>query len=319
VTQRPDDPAWSAPPADASPDAERMAALLDDRLRGAERDALLARLADSEEELALFADAAAIQRELEAEDEAAAVPGVLPLRRPARPARGVDRRLVLLAAVLAGVTLLPLAWRAGQGGAVREPSQAVAMLENPAAGLPKDWVYTPAWSGTRGGQGDPLTDETLSVRMGAYMVNLELAVRARDAEQTRWVADRVASDLTNAGTSGTVVAGAFRRLSERAGASPAELLPVLEEAQDALDDAVDANRYALGAWAEAARLAAQRQDAAFFREARTRRTLARAEELVGDNPGAQAAIAKLRAALTSAGPDWTALGGATGQLLSAIG
>ncbi len=304
---------------------------------------LLAGLSDDD-----FADAAlaaAIQRELEEEDaaagiprmepataehEAASAPGVLPLRRPAaRPARGLDRRWLAAAAVLAGVTLLPLSWRASQGGAVREPSHAVALLENPSAGLPERWMDQPGWSGTRGGGGpqvEPSADPALelraeqvaAVRLGAQIVDLELAVRARDTANTQLLAARIAEGLRNRNTAGTVAAPSFDAIAERAGADPSELLPRVREASEPQLLAVDADRYALGAWAEAARLAAARRDAAFFREGRTRRTLDSAEALVGDDTTAKSALAEIRASSNSDAPDWGALQTATKNLLGAI-
>jgi hypothetical protein len=298
-------------------DPERLAALLDGRLSGAERDALLARLAADDEDLALFAEAAAVQRELEEADEAAAVPGVLPLRRPAaRAARGLDRRWLAAAAVVAGLALLPMAWRATQGGAVREPAQAVAMMEDQAAGLPPGWDVRP-WSGTRG-DGNP-ADDALSVQLGAFMVDLELAVRARNAEATRLLAQRIGLMLSAANTSGTVAASQFNALAERAGADPAELLPVLEDASELAADALDRDRYALGAWAEAARFAADRRDAAFFRDDLSRRTLDRTEELVEDDEEAQAAIAAIRASLEAESILWPELEGGLDGLMRAVG
>jgi hypothetical protein len=299
-------------------DPERLAALLDERLSGAERDELLARLADSDEDLALFAEAAAVQRELEEEDEAASVPGVLPLRPPARPARRLDRRWLAAAAVVAGLALVPMAWRATQGGAVREPAQAVAMLGDQAIGLPRGWIDRPAWSGTRGGGENP-ADDALSVRVGAYMVNLEVAIRAGDVENTRLLSARVASMLREANVAGTPAARQFDVLAERAGGDPAELLSLLDEASDAAAGALDGDRYALGAWAEAARIAAARRDAAFFRDARTGRTLDRAQELVGDDEEARAAIAAIRASLEAESILWPELEAELDRLMSAVG
>ncbi|HST59647.1 MAG TPA: hypothetical protein VLK84_13175 [Longimicrobium sp.] len=304
---------------------------------------LLAGLSDDD-----FADAAlaaAIQRELEEEDaaavipriepataetEAASVPGVLPLRRPAaRPARGLDRRWLAAAAVLAGVTLLPLTWRASQGGAVREPSHAVAMMENPAAGLPAGWLDQPGWSGNRGGGGTAIEPSAIpavdlraeqidAVRLGAQIVDLELAVHARDTANTRLLAARIADGLRNRNTAGTVAASSFDAIAERAGADPSELLPLVREASEAESLAVDPDRYALGAWVEAARLAAARRDAAFFREGRTRRTLESAKALVGDDETAKSALTAIGAASDSSAPDWNALTEATKNLLGAI-
>lgn len=347
MTERPNDTAWSAAPPDGVTEPERLAALLDGRLGEAERDALLAQLAVDDDDLALFAEAAAIQRELEEADAAAIpriepeetgdeaenedVPGVLPLRRPAaRPVRRVDRRWLAAAAVLAGVTLLPLTWRASQGGsAVREPSQAVAMLENPARGLPVGWMDQPGWSGTRGGGGpriEPGADPALelraeqiaAVRFGAQIVELELAVHARDTANTQLLAARIADGLRNLNTASSMAARNFDAIGERAGADPSELLPLVRDAGKAESLAVDADLFALGAWAEAARLAAARRDAAFFREGRTRRTLKGADALVVGNDSAQTAITAIRGASGSDAPDWAVLTKETGNLLRAI-
>jgi hypothetical protein len=317
VTERPNDPAWSAAPPDGAMEPERLAALLDGRLGDAERDALLAQLAVDDEDLALFAEAAAIQRELEEADEVAAVPGVLPLRPAARPARRVDRRWMAAAAVLAGVTLLPLTWRASQGGgAVREPSHAVALLENPSAGLPADFDNRP-WSRTRG-EGEVVTEEGRPARVGAYMVNLELAIRAGDADNTRLMAQRIAGLLTDANAAGTYAAHSLDPIIARPNAPAAALLPALEQASDGAADVLGADRYALGAWAEAARLAVARRDAAFFQEGRTRTTLESAGALLGDDEQARNAITTVRRASGSDAPDWAGLKKGTNSLLSAI-
>lgn len=272
----------------------------------------------SDDDFSEFTMAALIDAELRDQDAAAAVPGVLPLRRPARPARMLNPRWAALAAVLAGVALIPFAWRGTQGGAVRVPSHAVAMLENPSAGLPEGWDEDRAWSPTRG-SGEVTTDAGLAVRTGAYMVDIEVAVHAGDAETTRLLAQRVAINLAEANTLGTMAASDFNELAARAGTPAAELLPLVKDASDAAADAVNGDLYASGAWAEAARLAARRRDAAFFREARTRRTLARAEELFGDNASAQTAIATIRASLEAESLQWPELETATKDLLRAIG
>lgn len=335
-----DEPGPAGTPLEGRADPQLLAVQVE---RGEAGDmALLAGLPD--DDFADFALAAAIQRELEAEDEASIpritpaeteaaipriepvvaeagdenedVPGVTPLRPAARPARRVDRRWLAAAAVLAGVTLLPLTWRASQGGAVREPSHAVAMLENPSAGLPPGFEDDRPWSRTRGGE--VVSEEGRSARVGAYMVNLELAIRSGDAENTRLMANRIKGLLTDMSTSGTVAAGALNPITDRPDSPPAELLPVLEDASTQVAGALDADRYLLGAWAEAARLAVMRRDAAFFREARTRRTLEGAEALVGDDEGARAALTVIRNASEAGAPDWTGLSAAVGTLLRAI-
>lgn len=309
-----DEPGPAGPPLEGRTDPQLLAVQVE---RGEAGDMeLLAGLSD--DDFADFALAAAIQRELEEQDAAAATPGVLPFARPERPRRGLDRRWMAAAAVVAGLALVPMAWRATQGGGpVRDPAQAVALLENPSAGLPADWVDNPAWSVTRGGS-DPLVDQPLSVRTGADMVALEVAVRARDAEDTRRIAQRVSLTLTEASTVGSVAARSLDPLVERAGAPPADLLSALEEASESVADAVDGDWFAVGAWTEAARLAAARRDAAFFREERTRRTLERVEDLVEDNESARAAVAAIRDAIGATPLLWPELEGALGNLMKAV-
>ena len=292
----------------------------------------------SDEDRAEFALALEVQAELEAQDATAGVPGVpdaagseptlqvapapepgvIPLRRPEPRPRRLSPQWVALAAVLAGVMLLPFAWRTMQGGAVRYPSQAVAMLENPAAGLPADWVnQTPPWGQTRGG-GDSAADQARSVRLGMNMVQLELAIRARNAAETELLADRAALLLGNV-TAGGLVTPALRQIKEQAGGDPSALLPQVEEANETAASLLEGDWFSLGAWAEAARLAAARQEVGFFREARTRGTLDRAEELVGDNEEARTAITSIRASLEGDAPDWARLVPAVNQLLAEIG
>jgi hypothetical protein len=317
VTQRSNDPPWSAAPPDAGRSLEERMAMQIERGQpdGAEfLDSL------SDDDLAEFSMALSIDAELKAEDEAAAAaaePGVLPLRRPARPARVLDRRVALLAAVLAGVTLLPLAWRASQPGAVRYPSEAVAMLEQPAAGLPADFD-TRAWSPTRS-RGEVVTEEGRPVRLGVYGVDLEVAIRAGDAANTQILAMQIAALLTDAHAGGTAAARYFNPIVARPNAPAAELLPILKEANRAAANAIDPDRYALGAWAEAALLAIARRDAGFFREARTRRTLDRAEDLVDDDAEARTAIHAIRASLESESLQWPELEKAMKTLLGSIG
>lgn len=349
VTSPRNDRPWAAAPPDRRSLQEEMAIQIErGRPDGA---AFLDGLSD--EDLADFAMAAQVQAELEAQegvavpvaDDAADAPdppsvaagvddaatsdpgagdpplsaeepGVIPLRRPERAPRRLDPRWVAVAAVLAGVMLVPFALRTVRGGAVTAPSQAVAMLENPAAGVPKGYEDNHPWDRTRGG-GGPGTEERLAVRLGAYMVDLELAVRARDAEQTRLLVGRINARAQDVNTGG-LITNALQPVLRQAGGEPSAVLPELENASETATILLDPDWLALGAWAEAARFAAVRQDAEYFRNARTRRTLDRAEALVGDHEGARDAVAGIRAAFEADPPNWTALKTAVDALLRAV-
>lgn len=376
MRDRRDEAPWAADPPDGAADPERLAALLDGRLDGAERDALLARLADHDDDLALFAEAAAIQRALEEEDAAAGMadaslphivpaatgddglalhagaaavpralkeedaaagaspyaapvavsaaprpsadgvdetaeePDVIPLRRPAPR---LNRRLALLAAVLAGVTLLPLAWRAARPGAISSPTEAVAMLESRDAGVPPGMEPRP-WGTTRGG-GDPLVERSMSARVGAYAVDLELAIRAGDEENRRIFANDAMSALDSA----TAMAQyGFRFLAEPMNAGRDEQLSQLQSAMELATQFLDEEFVALGGWAEAARFAAERRDAEFFHSRRTARTLEKAEPLLADSEAGRSALARIGTARAADPPDWPALTSAVNELIRAI-
>lgn len=372
-----DDAPWAADPPNAGADPERLAALLDGRVDGAERDALLARLADHDDDLALFAEAAAIQRALEEEDAAtrmtdapvppmvAAVddgpgrpadhdndlarfagaaaarharenasagighdadthaapavadadepmhdPDVIPIRRR-RPQR-VDRRLVQLAAVLAGVTLLPLAWVAGRPGAVSSPSQAVAMLDERDAELLADWTHP--WV-RRGGGSASAEERSTAARVGALAVDLELAIRAGDVEQRQQRVGQIQGQLES---TSALAGDGFDALAESTSTDREQLLADLESAMEAATGFLDEDFVALGAWAEAARFAAEGQNAEFFRGTRTARTLAKAETLLGDNEQARAALAQIATARAADPPNWAVLRKAADELLRVI-
>lgn len=368
MNDRRDDAPWAANPPDAGADPERLAALLDGRVHGAERDEALARLADHDDDLALFAEAAAIQRALEDEDAAARMtdapaadgvagrpanddndlarfasrraqespgaaagigdhsgmpaapavaddaehgPDVIPIRGR-RPQR-VDRRLVLAAAVLAGVTLLPLAWTAGRPGAVSSPSQAVAMLDSRDAGLPADWDDRP-WA-VRRGDGLPAEERATAARIGALAVDLEIAIRAGQAEERQLLLGQIQALLEN--TSGLAWAG-FQEIAASTSTGREQQLAQLEAAMETATGVLNEDFVALGGWAEAARFAAERRDTEFFRSPRTARTLDRAQPLLADDARGSAALTAIATARAAVPPDWPALERAVDALLYAI-
>ncbi len=157
-------------------DAERLAALLDGRLDERRRAEAVARLASSDDEFEAFVDALAVTRELEAED---AAEGVTPLRPRVRQRwwRRPGGQWAAIAAVLAGLALLPAVWSRGRDPGVDDPQSYAALLESKGAGLPAGWDPTP-WRTTRGA-GDPLTPQARAVRLGVHMTDLEAAIAAR--------------------------------------------------------------------------------------------------------------------------------------------
>jgi hypothetical protein len=304
---------------------ERLAAFLDGRMDARRREEMLAHLTGSEEDREVLARTAATLRLLEEEDAAAAAPdapdaasvneeGVIPLH-PRRPAeaeqeREVRRRApfaqwIAMAAVLAGVALFT--GRALQNRGSGEPVRLAARLEHGAEGLPAGWTERRPWTSARGdgpgGTPSPGERRASSARAGAMLVDLSVAVQARDAASTRVLAAQLAARFDPQGGR----AGPLREIAGGAGGSPERLRPLVADATERIEKRLDRDALRFGAWTEAAALAAARRDAAFFRDRSTRRMLDRAGSLTQADPSADAALRQVRSQLSADPPRWEAL------------
>ncbi|HEX8213244.1 MAG TPA: hypothetical protein VF584_23920 [Longimicrobium sp.] len=299
---------------------KRVAAFLDGRMDARRREEMLVHLAESDEDRAVAVGAAAILRQLEEEDAAAAAsaevqgvhePAVIPLdARRSEPNREVRRRAPVLqwlamAAVLAGIALF--SGRALQNRAAGEPVRLAARLEHGGQGLPAGWTERRPWTSARGDDpGRALTPgarRAASARAGAMLVDLSVAVQARDAAATRVLAAQLGARFDPQGGR----AGALLEIADSAGGSPEHLRPLIGEATKRIEKRLDRDALRLGAWTEAAGLAAARQDAAFFRDRSTRRMLDRAGRLTQADPSADAALKQVRLQLSANPPRWEAL------------
>ncbi|HET7233833.1 MAG TPA: hypothetical protein VFJ16_27730 [Longimicrobium sp.] len=307
-------------------DHERVAALHDGKLAGAERDELLAAIAANDEEYELFAETAGVLRELEAARSStpaaspdavtiSAPPGpvvdtdadmdddsndVIPIatRRPAdAPAadasgdtgggedgvipigsrrKAPGRRWMVygaLAAVLAGIGVTAALLNRSANALLDDPVRAVRMLEAGAApGVAAGWndVFQ---SRTRGA-GDNLTEEQRTVRVGAYLVDLELAFAAQQADSIQVISGRV-ERLLDGMRGGGAVSPPYRDLAAGRG----DTRELLADGRERVRALMQPDWLELGIWAEAARTAAVRHDAEFFRSPRISRVLDRADSL----------------------------------------
>ncbi|HEX2207162.1 MAG TPA: hypothetical protein VHG93_05730 [Longimicrobium sp.] len=316
-------------------DENDLARFLDGEMSEEERGGAVAHLSESDADAELLADAAYMLRELEAED------GVVPLTRPEprhphvdevdkgtetgkkpprppsterlRPRRRISARWLALAAVLAGVVLIPFALSRSRGPA--GPGEFAALLAARDAGLPDGWTAERPWGRVRG-SGDPLTDhrEGQAARLGALWVDFELAVASGQVAQ----ADTLCGDIDRVlGEVSSALPGTSRCAEIQSASSPARQKALLEEGREGVagifeDDA----HFALGAWAEAAHLAAARQDAAFFAAKQSRSALDEFAGSTGLTPAAREAAQQVRARLQADGPPaWPALQSELGQLL----
>ncbi|HLM68788.1 MAG TPA: hypothetical protein VK358_14710 [Longimicrobium sp.] len=304
------------------PDDERLSALLDGRLKGQQRDELLAYLAANEEDYDVFVDTADILREAREENAQAEEPGELadpPPRRELSPpsvtksTRGWPRRTprwAVISTVLVGLVVVGVfTSRAGAAGTAG-PVDLVARLEH-AGSPPAGWMdgRSPrAWRGTGTG-GD---NRAAAARAGVFLVRLAVAVQARDSKTT----GDLAAQMQRFDRSGGTV---LRQIVSQAGASPDTLMPLVEQATERLEEVLDRDYLRLGAWTEAASLAARTHDEAFFRSAETRKSLRRAERLTREDQRTRGAVEAVRASLPAEGPPrWNELNSSLTMLFTEL-
>ena len=300
-------------------DPERIGALIDGRLTPEERTQVLAHLTASEQDRDVFADTAAVLRALEEEaaesPAAVAIPQVpppapaLPPER-SRPSRGwardTRRRVprwawgAAAAAIVLAVALSVVMRRVA--GTIPAPEDHLAVLVRDDAVAPE----VPRWSlrGEAPGAG------MRASRLGVVHVRLRLAFE-RDDRARRDSLLAVARDLVRNDATLTQAYNALAR--------PRSTKDNLAEVGERAARAVGEERFRLGAWAEAARLASLGENEAFIQASWNRRALDRAAVLPGLPDEAYDAVDDLRGALpTHGGVNWTVLRQATARLVTAL-
>jgi hypothetical protein len=290
-------------------DPERIAALIDGRLNAADRTALLAELEASPEAFEIYNDAVAALREGVTETAPGIPAGASPSRRMPRWFR-TYAPVTALAAALAIAVALPLMRRAGRSG-LEEP-RALAALVEPTGDATTIWQRTP-WNESRG-SAEALSARARGVRIGAFIVDLEVLARARDTSATR-IALQIAS-LLDAIPAGAVAASAYRSLaSQGMGSASAE---ALGSAASFAEQVAGVSAVRVGAWIEAARMAAAQRNASFFQSMK-REDVERAIASVPALPAsARSAFAELTRLLDASPRDWPAVENALSALLREI-
>lgn len=230
-------------------DEETLAAFLDGRLAGQDRERVVRVLANSPDRFDEFREAAALARTLQ-QGEATPVRHVPRWRRTALIAIPV-----LAAAGIAGILFIPSVGTPDAITLAQASSRALA--PEPAQldrDLGPDW-YSPGWAVNRGGSAG--NTEGHALRMGARYAQLELAATAADSTSWRLVADVLAVQL------GAVdVAGPASAVLRADGWPNTEGRTLLATQLRSLSGAPTA--FDLGVWMESARLAALSGHLEFF-------------------------------------------------------
>jgi hypothetical protein len=291
-------------------DDERLAALLEGRVQGGQREEMLAHIAAADDDYEVFAGTAGVLRALEEEDARAGRAPVPSMRKGGWRAPGV-RATAVVTGTLVLLLALGLVFR-GRGPSPARTPQQLAMAADPdGQGLPAGWRLVTPSGGVRGAGGGAVRNAQ-GILAGAMLVDLSIAVRARDTARTRELADRLNGQVER-GVRGTPL----QRIAARPDAPADSLNALLDQAAARLADRREPLE--LGAWLEAARLASSRQDSVFFQDGGGDGMLRRAKRLARGDQAALAAVAEVRAALRARGATrWDALEKSLAQLLSEL-
>jgi hypothetical protein len=196
-------------------------------------------------------------------------------------------RWLAAAAVLAVIALVPVL--RSRANAWRNPSRLAALAMQPGESLPADWG--PA--SVNRGPGDAGENTGIAAKIGALHVDLVVSAAAGDTARVSLLAGRVEGLLEDVSVSDAVAAD-YGELKASSTLSRRELLRRLAAVRADAADITDPDYFALGAWTEAARLAARRRDSAFFATRESRKALERAASLEELDDATKAAVARLR-------------------------
>jgi hypothetical protein len=227
-------------------DPERLAALLDGRLSPAEADAVRQQLATADDDtLAAYADAIAVSAELTDTSDRGVV---IPIGKARRKRQWA---IATVAAAAAVITIFLY------GPAQRAPGYqpaAYALALSDSAKLPDEQ----AWSATRGANGGVL-DPARSIRIGALLTDLELGAKRGDTSKV--YAMRLAELLGGAGEG--PARASLQNIAGEKGAPNQQKVHEVGRQVLALAQ-VHQSRANLGAYLEAARIAALSEDNKFL-------------------------------------------------------
>jgi hypothetical protein len=189
-------------------------------------------------------------------------------------------------------------------GALDDPAIFADLLTAERSQIPAVWGRQP-WVGVRAMEVE-LTPRARAARLGARLTDLEVAVQARDTAVANLAAQ--IAILLEGIPAAAPVASVYRDIARRDDDSPINLQPLLKFGRTRAAQLAGEDFVRLGAWTEAARMAAARRDAAFFNARATREVLSRSAKLAAIPDSARASISRIEAGLQSdRKPAWGAL------------
>jgi hypothetical protein len=251
-------------------DLELLAALMDGRLSGAERERAMKLLAEDDAAFKTYVEALRVDTDV-------------PERTPV--ARTLWRVVPLAAA--AGLLIAVLPRTQGWWGPDPLPQTAAAIARpltqraDLAGALGTEWDRRP-WSVVRGGP-SRLVDSAIAFRLGVRAVDLEVALATADAARAGRLAGEILASLAGVPFSDAVRADYAALRIQIAGGTPRNtLLAIAARAERAMEEFLRSPSFAFGRWVGAGELAARTRSAAFFASDGTTRFLESAADAGSD-------------------------------------
>lgn len=250
---------------DKTQNPELLAAFLDGKLDESARERMLARLAESADDLAVVADAAVALASTESTERVyAPVPGAR--------LRPVPNRWVFVGLAAAVLVSVVGVWEFTSVGRSSHEKPVIVELASSIAPFsrPSSWSDD-AWAVTRGPY-DGGSEPVRAARIGALLVDVGVALSIADTSQAHLVAEL--ARLLEAYPAGSAAAAAARNL-RTTGNQQADMSPFTDVVSASLGLATP-DALNTGAALEAARLAALTHDSQFFRNGAALNTLSAA-------------------------------------------
>ena len=254
-------------------DPDLVAAFIDGRLSGAERDRVVRLLAESEAAFEIYADALRAHAELNRD---APIPFPAPRHEPSPRPRWLTAGVPLAAAAALLIAVLPTVQSRRANATFEMSAERIAQ---PLTGQPqlasalRSALDEPRWSVTRGG-GSTFVDSTAALRLGVRATDLRVALAVGDRERAARTAAEMVELLGSVDLSDAAVAE-YGNLGKRItdGDSIGSIIGAAASADSSLREFLGTRWYGVGKWLAAGELAAKTHSADFFKSSETTRFL----------------------------------------------
>ena len=284
-------------------DPDLVAAFIDGRLSGAERDRVVRLLAESEAAFEIYADALRAQAELNVDP-----PIPLPAPRPVRSRRPlwVTAGVPLAAAAALLIAVLPAVQSRRDNATFTMSAERIAQ---PLTGQPqlasalRSALDETRWSVTRGGS-STLVDSIAALRLGVRATELQVALVVEDRERAARAAAAMV-ELFDSVNLSDASSAEYRELRNRItnGDSIGSIIGAAATADDNLRGFLNSRWYGLGKWLAAGELAARTHSADFFKSSETTRFLGAAIRSGGFAPDEVEALRQVEGAVKRGMPE----------------